>query len=188
MDARKALAVLVCVILFLVILLHISGTFTLIYNKFTGEGADTDGDGMPDAWETLYNFDPNDMSDANQDDDGDGYTNLQEYQQGTNPILASDHPEGDGVETKVYVTVYSDSAVLQGVEVNLDSVENVSYWVGAFTNNEGVAIFSEVESDRYQLFVKINGEWKGGDKITVGEGSNYFTFLYYSNTDTWEIE
>jgi hypothetical protein len=39
---------------------------------------DTDGDGMPDAWETAYGTNPN-VADNNGDLDGDGYTNLEEY-------------------------------------------------------------------------------------------------------------
>jgi hypothetical protein len=46
---------------------------------------DTDGDGMPDAWETQYNFNISSAADAAQDADGDGMTNLQEYNAGTNP-------------------------------------------------------------------------------------------------------
>lgn len=46
---------------------------------------DTDGDGMPDDWETQYGFNPANPADASQDADGDGATNLQEYQAGTNP-------------------------------------------------------------------------------------------------------
>ncbi|MEK6963629.1 MAG: hypothetical protein AABX70_04330 [Nanoarchaeota archaeon] len=46
---------------------------------------DTDKDGMPDWWETKYNFNINDPSDANQDADRDGFTNLEEYKAGTNP-------------------------------------------------------------------------------------------------------
>jgi hypothetical protein len=44
--------------------------------------ADRDADGMPDAFETRFGFDPNDASDAAQDADGDGYTNLEEYLNG----------------------------------------------------------------------------------------------------------
>ena len=41
--------------------------------------ADGDRDGMPDAWERARRLDPSDDSDRNDDDDADGYTNLEEY-------------------------------------------------------------------------------------------------------------
>ncbi|MDN5203135.1 T9SS type A sorting domain-containing protein [Fulvivirgaceae bacterium BMA10] len=40
---------------------------------------DTDGDGMEDSWEVDHNLDPNDAADGKLDQDGDGYTNLEEY-------------------------------------------------------------------------------------------------------------
>ena len=46
---------------------------------------DSDGDGMPDAWEIAHGLNPNSASDATLDSDGDGYTNLQEFLAGTNP-------------------------------------------------------------------------------------------------------
>ena len=41
--------------------------------------ADSDSDGMPDAWEKEHDLDPADPSDAAADRDGDGYTNIEEW-------------------------------------------------------------------------------------------------------------
>jgi len=40
---------------------------------------DSDHDGMPDNWEIANNFNPNDPSDGPRDNDGNGYTNVEEY-------------------------------------------------------------------------------------------------------------
>ena len=40
---------------------------------------DTDHDGMPDNWEISVGLDPDDAFDGNLDQDGDGYTNIEEY-------------------------------------------------------------------------------------------------------------
>ena len=73
-----------------------------VYNPgqedFDGDGIgdvadpDDDEDGMPDEFETLYGLDPLDAADAALDPDGDGYTNLQECQAGSNPTSASSRP------------------------------------------------------------------------------------------------
>ncbi len=55
---------------------------------------DTDGDQLPDAWEALYGLDPDDPSDAVTDSDGDGLTNLEEYEYETDPTVADS--DGDG--------------------------------------------------------------------------------------------
>jgi len=47
--------------------------------------ADGDADGLPDEFESRYGFDANNGSDAWRDSDGDGYTNLEEYLNGSNP-------------------------------------------------------------------------------------------------------
>jgi hypothetical protein len=41
--------------------------------------ADADHDGMPDAWELAHGLDSKNPSDGPQDQDDDGYTNLEEY-------------------------------------------------------------------------------------------------------------
>ncbi len=50
---------------------------------------DSDGDGMPDAYELANGFNQNNASDASQDADADGVSNLEEYLAGTDPLNAS---------------------------------------------------------------------------------------------------
>ena len=46
---------------------------------------DSDHDGMPDAWETAHDLDRMSPADGSADADGDGYTNVEEFLNGTNP-------------------------------------------------------------------------------------------------------
>jgi hypothetical protein len=74
---------------------------------FTGDDTqddDLEDDNLPDAWEAAFGLNPadNGLSDPREgqygDWDGDGLTNLEEYQLGTNP--ASDDTDGDGLSDK----------------------------------------------------------------------------------------
>jgi hypothetical protein len=49
---------------------------------------DSDGDGMPDAWESRY-FGSSTAADIAADTDGDGYTNIEEYLNGSDPKAAT---------------------------------------------------------------------------------------------------
>ncbi|MBM3334777.1 pectate lyase [Candidatus Sumerlaeota bacterium] len=44
---------------------------------------DSDHDAMPDEWERRHGLDPSNRNDASGDADGDGYTNVEEYVNGT---------------------------------------------------------------------------------------------------------
>lgn len=61
------------------------------YNSGTlpATAPDSDGDGMPDYWESVYGLNPLDASDASGDLDGDGINNLDEYRAGSNPTRAA---------------------------------------------------------------------------------------------------
>ena len=47
--------------------------------------ADSDHDGMPDAWEKRFGFNPSDPADGPKDLDGEGYTNVEEFLNQTHP-------------------------------------------------------------------------------------------------------
>lgn len=53
--------------------------------------ADTDGDGLPDDWETANGLNPVSPADAALDTDGDGLSALAEYKAGTDPVNPASH-------------------------------------------------------------------------------------------------
>jgi hypothetical protein len=53
--------------------------------KSAAPPVDSDHDGMPDEWEIKHSLNPRDASDANADNDRDGYTNIEEFLNGTDP-------------------------------------------------------------------------------------------------------
>ena len=61
-----------------------------------GNNTDTDDDNdqMPDSWEVQYGLDPL-KDDAASDEDGDGFSNLDEYLAGTDPVVPQDNLEPD---------------------------------------------------------------------------------------------
>ena len=46
---------------------------------------DSDGDGMPDLWESEHGLEPAKPADAGEDKDGDSYNNLEEYKRDSDP-------------------------------------------------------------------------------------------------------
>ena len=57
-----------------------------------GSALDTDGDGIPDWWEQLHGLNDNLLSDAGDDADGDGLTNLEEFLLSTDPNAGNTMP------------------------------------------------------------------------------------------------
>jgi extracellular elastinolytic metalloproteinase len=83
------------------------------FTSYNCASIDKDGDGIPDGWESLYGFNPNDPGDAGQDFDGDGMTNSQEYIAGTDPnnaasifrITSFSHDESAGTAALTFSSV-----------------------------------------------------------------------------------
>lgn len=67
---------------------------------------DSDGDGMPDEWEERYGLSPSDASNASKDDDGDGYTNIEEYLNGTDPTEFVDYTKPENNVNTLSATAF----------------------------------------------------------------------------------
>ncbi|MFO8133320.1 MAG: hypothetical protein R6U10_05250 [Thermoplasmatota archaeon] len=81
-----------------------------------GSGPDTDGDGMPDEWEEAHGLNPDNPGDRNEDPDGDGLYNYEEYRLGTDP--QNPDTDGDGVPDGLDLIPLADA----GIRVSIDRI------------------------------------------------------------------
>ena len=85
---------------------------------------DSDGDGLPLSWETLYQLSDNDSSDAAAHSDDDQLTNLEEFLAGTNP--RNGDSDADGLADHLELTTdplnpdSDDDGLLDGAETTSD--------------------------------------------------------------------
>ncbi len=102
--------------------------------------ADSDHDGIPDAWMLTYFGQP--TGDANADPDGDGMTNFQEYLAGTSPIDSANVLRIIRIATAgndLAVTFLSVTNKLYAVERNAD-LTNLAGWSAIQTNIPGTGM------------------------------------------------
>src|SRR6185436_12656351 len=79
---------------------------------------DKDRDGLPDDFEQANGLDPNDPIDAQEDQDQDGLTALQEFQLGTNVRVADS--DGDGLSDGEEVAAGADGFVTNPLNADTD--------------------------------------------------------------------
>lgn len=86
--------------------------------------ADLDQDGLPDWWETRHGLNPQDSSDATQDNDGDGLDNVGEYAAGSDPQIADTDRDGipDGWEYAHGLCAYLNDALF---DADGDGLSNI---------------------------------------------------------------
>jgi len=96
--------------------------------EFNGKLGDSDSDEMPDWWELLYGFDPNDSSDADDDPDSDNESNLAEYQAGTDP-RKSDLVDPEPTETPLRIISVMRGAAPDQLIITFASDPGVAYRV-----------------------------------------------------------
>jgi len=156
-----------------------------------GESNSTANDGIPDWWKRLYGLDVN-ANVANADPDGDGWSNLQEYQRGGNPLVSNQEPilatlevmvpeMGEaGLLVQILDSDTPDSAIMveltglqsNGMKLNWDGTEVTagSSQVVAFTDlKAGRATISHHMREVRQLNVPIRwsdgGDWNAGELV-----------------------
>ncbi len=101
--------------------------------KETSEGnfgeekkSDKDKDGMPDAWEDLYQLDKNDPADAYEDLDMDLLINRQEYVYKTDPN--NPDTDGDGYQDGQEVKTGFNPVLAGGAKLDLDADGMPDFW------------------------------------------------------------
>ena len=121
---------------------------------------DSDGDGMPDAWETLYGLNPNDPSDTTSDQDNDGVGALEEFLAGTPPAGTLDI-DGNG-----QYDALTDGLLLLRNMFGLDGAALVD---GAVASNAAYVSAQDVESRIVKLGNLIDIDGNGQiDALTDG--------------------
>ncbi len=146
--------------------------------------SESDGDGMPDWFELTYALNRS-SNDAGGDPDGDGLTNLQEYQRGTNPRLADTDGDGlsDAVETNTgtFASVTNTGSNPLNADTDGDGVSD-----GAEINHKPVPMnpnLADSDSDG----VDDAAELKQNTDPTVASASSALMPLKSANSFNWTL-
>jgi hypothetical protein len=136
--------------------------------------ADTDEDGLPDAWEELHGLTVG-VNDADADPDLDGLSNLAEFDRGTHPNLADTDGDGlnDGLEVGTHMTdpLVADTdgdGLSDGAEVNTHGTNPTL----PDTDGDGLSDGAEVNTHHTNPLLRDTDADTFGDGLEVAQGTD----------------
>ena len=165
-------------------LLEVWGLSGLFATDTAGRAPDADKDGLPDWWENLYGLNPN-VADAHLDSDSDGRTNLEEYNAGTNPIIANDWAKSISESNEAFET---DTRILYiGGNPTFDTTFAVIRVSNGFICNTG-GLYYDWDGDGIPNWWEARYSRSGGKTGLVASQdedhdgmSNYDEFVAYTD-------
>ncbi len=124
------------------------------YNWSKISAPDNDTDSMPDYFEYQYGLNNSNSSDSNLDYDSDGLTNLEEFQNGTDPINMDTDSDGmnDSAELNIWNTnpFSGEEYLILNNNLTIDNNQ-------ALILSNSYLIMNSTASDTYMIWVKPGG-------------------------------
>ena len=128
---------------------------------------DTDGDGMPDAWEIAHGLNPNDPSDRNGDYDNDGYSNLEEYLNEIGAFKAVEDIIWTGATNNRYARIENWDIAFQPSRFDTAVISNATVIVDAIGQDAGILRLT----NNAILRLTTNGWLRIADKLLIATNS-----------------
>ena len=157
--------------------------------------ADTDDDGMPDGWEVENGLFPLE-DDANLDQDGDGFSNREEYVSATDPNDASSNPpdnnDGSDPPTSVKIWLEAESGDLNSPMVNASDDAAASSGEYIWIQEDQGDIWSPSEYGGYASYtfeVPISGDYLVWGRVKSGsESDSFFVSMDDGTYAVWDTQ
>ncbi|MCG8684008.1 MAG: hypothetical protein MI892_03980, partial [Desulfobacterales bacterium] len=144
---------------------------------------DFDGDGLPDAYESLHGFNPINTDSSGDDPDGDGLTNLEEYIAGTDPNDAD--TDNDGMSDGYEVTHGFDP--LNSSDANQDSDGDGYTNLEEANNNTDPNSATTTQSFRVRISAAITGHNGNVSALAVQDDKLLSASQHESMIKTWDL-
>ncbi len=133
---------------------------------------DSDGDGMPDTYETEHGLNPQ-VDDGAGDLDGDGFTNRQEYDFETDPNDANSFPASVAITLAPEKTIYNDESL--SLTASVSGAGNLTYQWSKISGAEvtfgtasaattSVTFSPSMKTETFEFQLKASNEFSSDSK------------------------